>query len=474
MIQNESKPIDSIIKRLSTELLNYVVDFLDQTKEHTKDTKNAKKSKGTKNEDKFFNSDFGSIRTVIPHEMLSITPRNEPMKLFIGLDTRAERNDFGKMPKKYREKLHQLQKYLNVINNVKITNQDYPNGYDLSIGYFDREQDLLLAMEIFYKIGRKVKTLQIKSENIPICVHDFVKLFPNVHEVIWKDNTIYTISRNYDLQCMFKFPNLRAMDISGTVIKPMHNYMGGDFISELRDKKFIELLEIKSLNIESLNIVDVSGFNPNFLETFSDTLLNLEMSIDSDSEQVLPRLCTLKKLKHLTIYHHEVLIRGFVTRRDEYELFSDEIDSLKQNGCIVEYKMHNEKIASYIEINEHHHDDIYANVLVIRRINELYVEQRAYFFEDLKNHMVAPYTFSSEHVEHILFKNGSGRYIRQLLKSYHLEKKNDEIQKHKIHKHNIYEHNIYKHNMYKHNIQKQRFDKQPKTNNKRYMHRRLH
>jgi hypothetical protein len=312
-----------IPQQLPKELLKIVIDFLEQS--------------GFNN--LLYRGDFNSLRTIIPQHIGKITPRNEPY--FISIGTFCHHYN----PALY----NQLSMLLAHKHLIRITQTErtyvYPM-YELNLdpSYQSNIEKNKLEhidhlIELFKRIGKRVVTLRINPIKIPepFTIESFHDFFPNVESIICYNDTslISNISDIFDdidnfrknnekkycgtkldfaVKALFKFPNLRKIDISGL--------------------NFVDLyIDIDTnINIEELRIDNCSGLNIDFLVPFEKTLVNLSMAgIDDEMlcavfekhfSQTLPSYDFFPKLMCLKIL-------------EQYnDDFNTMITHLKLKGCI--------------------------------------------------------------------------------------------------------------------------------------------
>jgi hypothetical protein len=317
-IMNDNKQ-KSILHNLPHELLAKVIDFIDQkTHRDIHNTHNIHNIHNIHNK-----SDYFSIRTVIPDLMYDLTPRNEPLKLSFDIFESYS----------WIINLVNYDKHILALSESKrITNYSI-TGYDVRFGRtaIDSDSDngncdtFKRLHDFIRKIGDKVKILRLDLERLPFEISDMIKLFSNVSEIDCYNCPTYPNYKSMkDIEKLFDFPNLRKLSFNNR-----HN--------SLHLPLFDDIVLCDKYKIEKLNLsgVRMNSSNRRLLEAFSETLTELSINVGLFYEP--PFLHTLHKLKKLEVHtcsssYHEL---------NSHNIFNDECEMLKKNGCVIEFKYDN-------------------------------------------------------------------------------------------------------------------------------------
>jgi hypothetical protein len=321
MTMYEFKKSYPIIKEIPDDALQVIVDFLGNQKWNNN------------------GNDYANLRECIPQKMRHITPCNEPYKLIFGVFNKFinyEKSENLRLiisalidHKKKNESKTLMRK---TTNNVcgNLDNSDnldfFPNGFEVKLGNFDNYLSFEHQHEMngfrdnfLEQIGRDVKVLHMAlDDSINSNILSIQEHMKNIEKIICVKPNCRPYYDLDDLMInLFKdttYPKLKELDISNIIFNKLSLHY--------------------ELPIETLKIVKTDGLSENFLEAFSNTLIELEMSIGFPLLDKPPKLCTLTKLKKLIIHCSEEF--DYDQDRD-YDLFQDEIKELKEKGCDIIY-----------------------------------------------------------------------------------------------------------------------------------------
>lgn len=335
----------SVLEVLPTVILTNISDFLD-TKYSKKISSSAHSPPGRtaglfEIEDSDMKlSGFVVFRLLSKNIYRCITrlPRNEPLTWRIGYELSyskfsSEHNVF-RHPKYNRDAIPTLQivrlfqsyikEQLKIFNAITRSPLKPVKLIFNRLSKFEGIDKQLL--NFLKRIGKHVKTIELPL-HIPKIIDpkSMHKLFPNVNnvkllcelEIDYNPNDHYQYY-SYKIIDLFNFSKLHSVDISKCSFK----HFG---------------FNLKKENIKTLNIYETTDLNRDFLENFSN-LTSLSMSYFPDLNY--EHLKTFNKLTYLRIkIYSKHVIESMRRLKERYTVIKELytiIDSLRQNGCVVE------------------------------------------------------------------------------------------------------------------------------------------